>query len=64
MWNGWVFRRETARGFCPFGDAIDLVRGRRQKAIFYVFVSVSQYFSTEPYLFIIVGGSWHVNVVG
>ena len=19
--NGWVFRRETASGFCPFGDA-------------------------------------------
>ena len=29
MWKGWVFRRETASGFCPFGDAIDLVRGRR-----------------------------------
>ena len=29
VWNGWVFRRETASGFCPFGDAIDLVRGRR-----------------------------------
>ena len=28
-WNGRVFRRETASGFCPFGDAIDLVRGRR-----------------------------------
>lgn len=26
----WLFfRRETASGFCPFGDAIDLVRGRR-----------------------------------
>ena len=29
MWNGWVFRRETASGFCPFDDAIDLARGRR-----------------------------------
>ena len=29
MWNGWVFRRETASGFYPFGDATDLVRGRR-----------------------------------
>ena len=37
---------------------------RSQKAVFYVFVSVPQYFSTEPYLLIIVGGSWHVNVVG
>ena len=24
-----VFRRETASGFYPFGDATDLVRGRR-----------------------------------
>lgn len=31
MWNGWFFRRETASGFCPFGDAIDLVRGRRYR---------------------------------
>ena len=62
-----------ASGFYPFGDATDLVRGRRwccgvadsslglntalttgakhwhrQKAVFYVFVSVPQYFSTEP----------------
>ena len=25
-----VFRRETASGFYPFGDATDLVRGRRE----------------------------------
>ena len=37
-----------ASGFYPFGDATDLVRGRWQKAVFYVFVSVPQYFSTEP----------------
>ena len=37
-----------ASGFYPFGDATALLRGRRQKAVFYVFVSVPQYFSTEP----------------
>ena len=37
-----------ASGFYPFGDATALLRGRWQKAVFYVFVSVPQYFSTEP----------------
>ena len=29
MLSSGVFRRETASGFYPFGDATDLVRGRR-----------------------------------
>ena len=37
-----------ASGFYPFGDATALLRGRWQKAVFYVFVSVPQSFSTEP----------------
>ena len=28
-----VFRRETASGFYPFGDATDLVRGRRRDCV-------------------------------
>ena len=58
-----------ASGFYPFGDATALAgeggvgakHWRRQKAVFYVFVSVLQYFSTEPIfggneiLFIFVG---------
>ena len=37
------------RGFYPFGYAIDLVRGRRYKAVFMFFVSVPQYLSTERF---------------
>ena len=43
----WVGFSPKASGFYPFGDATALLRGRWQKAVFYVFVSVPQYLSTE-----------------